>query len=126
MEKADFKGAGTLEQTQNKTKITIKQGSRIRLVNIQDVIYIESLGRKVALHLAGETIEYYAKISQLEKQLSPYFFRTHRAYLINLHYVESYSRREALLKNADSVLISKYRLADFQKAVENSHKMLAK
>ena len=115
-----------MEQIQDETKITIKQGSKVRLINIQDVIYIESLGRKVILHLSDEIITYYAKISKLEEQLSPYFFRTHRAYLINLKYVESYSRREVLLKNIDSVLISKYRLNDFQKAVEKSHKMLAK
>lgn len=109
----------TLEQKQDKTMITIKQGGRVRQVNIQDIIYIESLGRKAILHLQNETIEYYAKISQLEEQLCPHFFRTHRAYLINLHYVERYNRREVVLKNADSVLISKYRLHDFQKAVED-------
>ena len=115
-----------MEQIQDKTKITLKQGSRVRLVNIQDVVYIESLGRKAILHLANETIEYYEKISNLEEQLYPYFFRTHRAYLINMQYIESYNRREVLLKNAESVLISKYRFHDFQKAVEKSHKRLAK
>lgn len=99
-------------------RITVKQGNKVRLVAMQDVIYIESLGRKAVLHLAGETIEYYAKISQLEEELSPYFFRTHRAYLVNLYYVESYNRREAFLKNADAVLISKYRFGDFKKAMQ--------
>lgn len=112
-----------MDQKQDKTMITVKQGGRVRLVNIQDIIYIESLGRKAILHLPDETIEYYAKISQLEEQLCPLFFRTHRAYLINLHYVKSYDRREVVLKNADSVLISKYRLSSFQKAVEDFHKM---
>ncbi len=122
----DSGGLKTVEQTQDQIKITVKQGGRIRLVNIQDVVYIESLGRKAILHLSNETIEYYAKISKLEEQLYPVFFRTHRAYLINLQYVESYNRREVTLKNADSVLISKYRFHDFQKAIEKSHKMLAK
>lgn len=106
-----------MDHRQDKIRIIVKQGSKVRLVTIQDVIYIESLGRKAVLHLVDETIEYYAKISELEKQLSPYFFRTHRAYLVNLNYVESYNRREALLKNADAVLISKYRFGDFQKAM---------
>ncbi|MDE7313907.1 MAG: LytTR family transcriptional regulator [Eubacterium sp.] len=106
-----------MDHKQDKIRILVKQGSKVRLVTMQEVIYIESLGRKAVLHLESETIEYYAKISQLEEQLSPYFFRTHRAYLVNLHYVESYNRREALLKNADAVLISKYRFGDFQKAM---------
>lgn len=114
-----------MNQKQDRTKIIVKQGGRIRFVNMQEVLYIESLGRKAVLHLADETIEYYAKISQLESQLHPYFFRIHTAYLINLQYVQSYTRREVVLKNADSVLISKYRLHDFQKAIEKSHKILA-
>ncbi len=106
-----------MDEKQDRMRITVKQGSKVRLVNIQDIIYIESLGRKAVLHLPDETIEYYAKISQLEEELSPYFFRTHRAYLVNLLYVESYSRREVVLKNTDSVLVSKYRFSDFQRAM---------
>ncbi len=106
-----------MDERQDRMRLTVKQGSKIRLVNMQDIIYIESLGRKAVLHLPDETIEYYAKISQLEEQLSPYFFRTHRAYLVNLLYVESYNRREAVLKNAEAILISKYRFGDFQRAM---------
>ena len=106
-----------MDEKQDRMRITVKQGSKVRLVNIQDIIYIESLGRKAVLHLPDETIEYYAKISQLEEELSPYFFRTHRAYMVNLLYVESYSRREVVLKNTDSVLVSKYRFGDFQRAM---------
>lgn len=96
-------------------KIIVRQGNKTRLVDMQDVIYIESLGRKAVLHLTNETIEYYAKISSLEEQLRPVFFRVHRAYLVNLNYVESYTKREVCLKNAESVLISKYRINEFQK-----------
>lgn len=107
-----------MDHKSSETKITVKQGSRIRLIDMQDIIYIESIGRKAILHLLNETIEYYARISDLEEWLYPYFFRTHRAYLVNLQYIESYNRREVYLKNADSVLISKYRLNNFQKAME--------
>lgn len=107
-----------MDHKRDRTKITVKQGSKIRLVDMQDVIYIESIGRKAVLHLSDEIIEYYAKISSLEEELYPDFFRTHRAYLVNLHYIDGYNRREVRLKNAGSVLISKYRLHDFQKAVD--------
>lgn len=102
-----------------KKTLTVKQGSRIRLIDAENVIYIESIGRKAVLHLQDEVIEYYAKISDLEVQLRPLFFRIHRAYLINLKYVESYNKREVCLKNADSLLISKYRLLEFQSAFQN-------
>ncbi len=104
-------------QREAKRRIIVRQGTKTRIVNIEDVIYIESLGRKAVLHLKGETIEYYEKISSLEEQLYPVFFRVHRAYLVNLDYVESYTKREVLLKNAESVLISKYRIREFQKVL---------
>lgn len=108
-----------MDRKQDEIKITVKKGSKIRLVNIQDIIYIESIGRKSVLHLSNEIIEYYAKISDLEAQLYPFFFRTHRAYLVNLRYIENYDRREVYLKNKDAVLISKYRLDKFKKTMED-------
>lgn len=108
------------------TTITVRQGGKIRYIKAQDVIYIESIGRKALLHLSDEIIEYYAKISLLEEQLKPVFFRSHRAYLINLMYVEGYDKREVRMKNTDSVLISKYRFHEFEKVMENTCKMTAK
>ena len=108
-----------MDHKQDEIKITVKQGSKIRLVDMQDILYIESIGRKAVLHLSDEVIEYCAKISELEVQLYPFFFRTHRAYLVNLRYIANYDRREVYLKNVDTVLISKYRLSRFQKAMED-------
>ena len=112
-------GYGTLstkeQAMEDDAVIRVKQGNRIRLIDRKDVIYIKSIGRKAVLHLEQETVEYYAKISRLEEQLRPAFFRVHRAYLVNLDYIESYTRREVRLKNAESVLISKYRIREFQK-----------
>lgn len=106
-----------MDSLQKELVIIVKQGSRVRLVDAWDVLYIESIGRKAVLHLSDEIIEYYAKISMLEKQLTPYFFRVHRAYLVNLHYIESYNKREVRLKNTEVALISKYRYEEFLKAV---------
>ncbi len=113
-----------------KDTIIVKQGSKTRYIIAAKVIYIESLGRKVLLYLPDEIIEYYAKISLLEAQLKPDFFRIHRAYLINLNFVEDYNKREVKMSNQDFVLISKYRLHEFQKTIckytENACKMTSK
>lgn len=105
-----------LDTSENET-IVVKQNGKTRLIESKNVIYIESFGRKAFLHLSNETIEYYAKISQLETQLQPQFFRVHRAYLVNLECVETYNKREAKMCNQELVLISKYRYHDFQKAM---------
>lgn len=114
-------------ETAAKEIIVVNQNGKIRYIAAKSVIYIESYGRKVLLHLENEVIEYYAKISQLEAQLEPGFFRVHRAYLVNLGCVLNYSKREAKMRNQDLLLISKYRFAQFQKAMrkyaENACKM---
>ena len=61
-------------------------------------------------------IAYYGKISELEKELQKNFFRVHKGYLINMKYVERYSRKEVQMKNGDMLLISKYKYQDFVKA----------
>ena len=60
-------------------------------------------------------IEYYDKISSLESELKPDFFRIHKGYLVNIKYVERYDRTEVKMRNGDSLLISKYKYQDFVK-----------
>ena len=64
---------------------------------------------------AIEKIEYYDKISSLESELKPDFFRIHKGYLVNIKYVERYDRTEVKMRNGDSLLISKYKYQDFVK-----------
>ncbi len=70
---------------------------------------------KVTLYLQHEKIEYYDKISSLESELKPDFFRIHKGYLVNIKYVERYDRTEVKMRNGDSLLISKYKYQDFVK-----------
>ena len=82
---------------------------------VDDIYYIESSNRKVILYLRHEKIEYYDKISSLESELKPDFFRIHKGYLVNIKYVERYDRTEVKMRNGDSLLISKYKYQDFVK-----------
>ena len=84
-------------------------------ISADDIYYIESSNRKVTLYLRHEKIEYYDKISSLESELKPDFFRIHKGYLVNIKYVERYDRTEVKMRNGDSLLISKYKYQDFVK-----------
>ena len=92
-----------------------RNGNRTRSVSADDIYYIESSNRKVTLYLRHEKIEYYDKISSLESELKPDFFRIHKGYLVNIKYVERYDRTEVKMRNGDSLLISKYKYQDFVK-----------
>lgn len=96
-------------------EVLVRNGNRTRSVSADDIYYIESSNRKVTLYLRHERIEYYDKISSLESELKPDFFRIHKGYLVNIKYVERYDRTEVKMRNGDSLLISKYKYQDFVK-----------
>lgn len=99
-------------------KILIRSRTMVRSVPVDDIYYIESSNRKVILYLRHEKIEYYDKISKLEKELGANFFRIHKGYLINMKHVERYDRTEVRMKNGDSLLVSKYRYQNFVKTYQ--------
>ena len=88
-------------------EILIRSNNQIRAVPADDSYYIEH-----------EKIEYYDKISGLEEQLKPDFFRIHKGYLINLKYVQQYHRTEVSMQNGDILPISKYKYQNFVKAYQ--------
>ena len=96
-------------------EVLVRNENRTRSVSADDIYYIESSNRKVTLYLRHEKIEYYDKISSLESELKPDFFRIHKGYLVNIKYVQRYDRTEVKMRNGDSLLISKYKYQDFVK-----------
>lgn len=106
----------TEEMEQQKRTIRVQFENSNKVIPIEDILYVESQNHKVILHTKHETIEYYAKISDLEEELKEEFFRIHKGYLINLAYVDKYNKSEVILLSKDILPVSKYKYADFVKA----------
>ena len=100
----------------NSRVLLIKQGSEVRKVQTDEILYVESEKRKNIVHMQGEEIVYYGSIGELEKELPDDFFRIHKGYLINMRYIEKYDRSQLWVRGGDCLLISKYRYADFVNA----------
>ncbi len=72
----------------------IKSGGVNRKIMLSDISYAEVLEHRIILHMKDrEQIEYYGKMSDLEKVAGDDFFRVHRAFLINLSCVKSYDAK---------------------------------
>ena len=71
--------------------------------------------RKVVLHRLGGDIEYYGRISELERLAGADFFRTHRAYLVNFNYVLQYNAGTVWLEGGGRALIAKKKFSEFVK-----------
>lgn len=79
------------------------------------ILYIESKGKKAAIHTVKEIIEIYAVMSELEKQLSDSFYRCHRGYLVNMAYIAEYDNESITLNNGESVYLTKKKHSEFVK-----------
>ena len=71
---------------------------------IKDIIYAEVFNRKIILHKTDGDLEYYGKMSELEKQVGNAFFRSHRAYLIHFKYVEKYNATTIYLEKGTAIM----------------------
>lgn len=94
--------------------ILVKQGGLSTKVLLADIIYAEVFNRKIMLHTVNGEIEYYGKLTDLCNQAGMNFYRTHRAYLVNLKYVERYNATTIWLEK-DAVPVSKKQFAGFVK-----------
>lgn len=88
-------------------------GIHIRVM-IDDIVYAEVFNRKVVIHKSDSDIEYYGKMSELEKMAGDNFFRPHRAYLVNFKYVEKYDANTIYLEKG-TALMAKQNYSKFVK-----------
>lgn len=113
----DVKRGGHRVQPEEERRICIvvKQGGMSTRVFLRDIIYAEVFNRKVLLHTITGDIEYYGKLTDLEKQAGEAFFRVHRAYLVNMAYVVRYNAHVITLEKGQ-VMIAKQKYGEFVKA----------
>lgn len=94
--------------------IVIKNGRVHTRVLLDHIVYAEVFNRKVVIHKMDGDLEYYGKMSELEKLAGEAFFRSHRAYLVNLKYVEKYDASVIWLERG-TALLAKQKFPEFVK-----------
>ena len=104
------------EAEQGKKKLVIQYAGEGKAIPLNDIYYMESRNHNIVLYLKSGNIEYYAKIGDLEEELSGKFYRIHRGYLINLFHVEGYDKTEVRMANGDKLLLSRYKYDGFVQA----------
>lgn len=91
---------GILTATRLNTKIIINGPKYDEIYDHNEIIWIEADGRNSIFHFQNEkTIVCSRSLGEIEKELgkNPGFFRIHRSEIVNLNYVERYSRKERLV-----------------------------
>lgn len=101
---------------QRRETIFIKTRNRSFILEKDSILYIESRAKKVEIHTAGEIIEAYSSMNEMESQLGDGFYRCHRGYLVNMAYVAEYDSESVTLNNGEYVYLAKEKYGEFVKA----------
>lgn len=88
-------------------------------VPFENIIYIETIGRKTLVHKKDGEYESTTTMAEYEKKLDESFYRCHAAYIVNLLSIIVIDGMEIILENGDTIYISKGKRKAFVEAFHN-------
>ena len=96
-----------VDESNDKEYISIRADHKTSLVKLANIVYLESEGEYVRMHLNdGTKIVTLFRLKNMETSLpSEQFMRVHRSYIINLAYVAGYTKGRVFLEGDDYVPI---------------------
>ena len=110
----------------DKEYISVKADYKVSLVKISNIVYLESEGEYVRMHLDdGTTITTLFRLKNMEAALpSDMFMRVHRSYIVNLRCIKGYVRGRVFLSDTEYVPIGENYNESFQHYIESNFKNL--
>ena len=89
----------------DKEVISVKADYKTQLVKVADIVYLESAGEYVRLHIEGSsTITTLFRLKNMETTLpADGFLRVHRSYIVNLKRIASYTKGRIFLDNGEDI-----------------------
>ena len=107
---ASEKAIAGIENDRSDSILIRTNGSEL-LICKKKIIYVESRGRKLIVHLNdGNEITVYAKMDAVQERLGTCFVRSHRSFLINMKYIVERNNTAFCLSNGVVLPISKSNL----------------
>ena len=92
-------------ESSDKEYLSVKADYKTQLVKISDIVYLESAGEYVRLHIEGSsTITTLFRLKNMETSLpQDNFLRVHRSYIVNLRRISSYTKGRIFLVNGEYI-----------------------
>ena len=93
------------EQSSKKEYISIRADHKTSLVRYSNIVYLESAGEYVRLHIEGSsTITTLFRLKNMETTLpQELFLRVHRSYIVNIKRISSYTKGRIFLDNGEYI-----------------------
>ena len=106
-----------ISELQSPRCITVKGIDATHRIAISDIEYIEAQGKHIVFSLFGnKAVKTSEPLYAYENTLviDDGFFKCHRSYIVNIHYIDSYSRSEITMRSGYSIPISRSCQKDFE------------
>ena len=110
----------------DKEYISVKADYKVSLVRIAEIIYLESEGEYVRMHLAdGSTITTLFRLKNMETALpAESFMRVHRSYIVNLRAIKAYVKGRIFLNDNEYIPIGENYKEAFQAYIDKNFRNL--
>lgn len=111
---------------QDREYLSVKADYKVSLVKIKDIVYLESEGEYVRMHLADHTtITTLFRLKNMEAALpSESFMRVHRSYIVNLRCIKGFVKGRIFLSDTEYVPIGENYKETFQHYIDSTFKNL--
>lgn len=85
----------------------IKMHKYIRTMNVKDIVYVESGGRYLTVHLTDENIRFRGRLSEFISDMEDTFLHIHQSYAVNMRYIKNFGTRAVSLRDGTLIPISR-------------------
>ena len=100
------------EETSKAPVFSVHIQGTTQLIDLREVLCVESFYRKLRFRLWNETIECYGTFSSLPDFVREQMIHCHKSFLVNPDYIRTMDHQKFLLKDGTSVPISRARFPD--------------
>lgn len=105
-------------------KITVIKNDRKELLDVKDIMYIETVDRKTFVYTLNDSLESKLKLYEMENKLcSSGFLRVSRGCLVNLRYVKSLKKDlnrkiRITLYNSEQLIVTRFYADELRRRLE--------
>jgi DNA-binding LytR/AlgR family response regulator len=106
-----------IKETVRCPSVLVHDDSNLAVCNIKEnsIIYAQAENVYTKIFTKDNAYVFRNTLSKFEEELkSSFFFRVHRSYIVNLSYIERFSKTDILLSTQEKVPISKKRYKPFR------------
>lgn len=99
-------------------KLIVRMGSRVNVVPVDCITYLENQKRKVIVHTCRGVYEEYGRLTDICETLDGRFYQCHRSYVINFEHVSAMAEGRIVFDDGSSIYLGRNTFARTRRKFE--------